>query len=258
MKNNEIITTVIYTFIAFTILAITLVVFIYFSRKKIIKNELEKKELELKLQKEVIKATITSQEKERNRIAQELHDDISSKLSVVSLNLHLLNDVQTTQEEATQLKQTIQILLDKTMDSARKIAHDLLPPIFEKFGLHAAIENLCEEFNATKKVKITYSNNLYFGSMDVVKNLHVFRILQELINNSIKHGKAKEINLVFKGDGNRNVCFYTDNGKGFNINHKKNIKGIGLYNIYNRIELIEGNISIESKINNGIKVEFSF
>ncbi len=91
LAENEIIEIVIYSCFTFILMGIVLVLFFYFSRKKIIQKELEKKDLEIQYQKELLSAVILTQEEERKRIAQDLHDDISSKLNIVSLNSHLLN-----------------------------------------------------------------------------------------------------------------------------------------------------------------------
>src|ERR1700739_927403 len=98
MNENTIISTIVYTFLAFTLLAVTLILFYYFSNKKITRNLIEKKELEVRYEKDLTHAIISAQEKERLRIAQDLHDDISSKLSVVSLNIHLLDYENATRE----------------------------------------------------------------------------------------------------------------------------------------------------------------
>lgn len=258
MNENTIISTIVYTFLAFTLLAVTLVIFYYFSNKKITKNLLQKKELEIRYEKDLTHAIISSQEKERVRIAQDLHDDISSKLSVVSLNIHLLDFDNLTRVEYNELKNKIINLVNTTAESARQISHDLLPPVLEKFGLHAAIDALCSEINMSKTVQVSYANNLYFAKAEDEKNLHIFRILQELINNSIKHGESTHIDIVFKGKDGKNTCIYKDNGKGFSLNDDAMKGGLGLRNIRSRVELINGTLKIESENSKGITVEFTF
>ncbi|AYZ12688.1 sensor histidine kinase [Chryseobacterium arthrosphaerae] len=258
MNENTIISTIVYTFLAFTLLAVTLVIFYYFSNKKITKNLLQKKELEIRYEKDLTHAIISSQEKERLRIAQDLHDDISSKLSVVSLNIHLLDTDSLTREEYTELKNKIINLVNTTAESARQISHDLLPPVLEKFGLHAAIDALCSEINMSKTVQVSYSNSLYFAKAEDEKNLHIFRILQELINNSVKHGESTRIQIEFKGKEGKNTCIYKDNGKGFDSEKNALKEGLGLRNIRSRVELINGTLRIESENRKGITVEFTF
>ena len=143
LQESEIIEIIVYSFIAFLLMGIVMILFFYFSRKKIIQKELEKKDLEIQYQKELLSAVIITQEEERKRIAQDLHDDISSKLNIVSLNSHLLNTPNLSPKEVTEITGNIINLTSKALDNSRKIAHGLLSPVLDKFGLHAGVEELC-------------------------------------------------------------------------------------------------------------------
>lgn len=258
MNNSELVTLIIYTFLAFILMALVLVLFFYFSRKKIIKQEIEKNNLELLHQKELLIAVLITQEEERKRIAQDLHDDISSKLNIVSLNSHMLKATDLSDSEIDEITTTIINLTTKALDSSRRIAHDLLPPVLEKFGLNAGIAELAIEFNSSKSVMVNYENNIDFDTVATDKQLHIFRILQELMNNSLRHGKAKNINIIFNSMEGNMTCNYSDNGVGFDVDDKKNQNGLGMKNIEGRINFINGAMKITSKINNGIQVEFNF
>lgn len=212
----------------------------------------------LQYHKEQLHAIIITQEEERKRIAQDLHDDISSKLNIVSLNCHLLTSPNLTEAETIEITENIITLTAKALDNSRKIAHNLLPPVFEKFGLNAGIEELCEEFESSKSVKIYYKNEIDFNEKHIDRHLHVFRILQELMNNSLRHGKASEIWISFKTIEEINTCNYEDNGKGFDAHNSENQKGLGMKNIDSRISFLDGTIKINSQINNGIAVIFTF
>ena len=98
-NEKEIVEIIFYISGFFIVIAVTLIIFFYFSRKKIIQKELEKKDLEIQYQKELLSAVIITQEEERKRIAQDLHDDISSKLNIVSLNSYLLTALNLTENE---------------------------------------------------------------------------------------------------------------------------------------------------------------
>lgn len=256
--EKEIVAIILYTSCFFMIVAVFLIVFFYLSRKKIIQKELEKRDLELHLQREQLHAVIVTQEEERKRIAQDLHDDISSKLNIVSLNTHLLSAPNLTEAEINEITQTIIDLTTKALENSRKIAHNLLPPVFEKFGLNAAIEELCEEFESSKSLKVQYQYDIDLEEKDIDRHLHVFRILQELMNNSLRHGKASQIWIVFKNIDGVNTCNYEDNGVGFDSENVENQKGLGMKNIDSRISFLNGTIKIKSEIRRGFTVVFTF
>ncbi|KIQ14098.1 histidine kinase [Flavobacterium sp. MEB061] len=258
IPEKELVAVILYISLFFIIVAIILIVFFYFSRKKIIQKELEKKDLVLQYQKEQLHAIILTQEEERKRIAQDLHDDISSKLNIVSLNSHLLTSPNLTEAETIEITENIIALTTKALENSRKIAHNLLPPVFEKFGLNAGVEELCEEFESSKAVKVYYKNEIDFDENEIDRHLHVFRILQELMNNSLRHGKATEIWIAFKIIDEINTCNYEDNGIGFDSQNIENQKGLGMKNIDSRISFLNGTIKINSEINHGIAVMFTF
>jgi len=245
-------------FMAFLLMSFIVILFFYFSRKKIIQKEIEKKNLEISHQKELLRSVILTQEAERKRIAQDLHDDISSKLNVVSLNTHLLKTPNLSDDELLDITNNITDLTQKALENSRRIAHDLLPPVLEKFGLHAGVEELVVEFNSSKSVNVIYQNVLKFDISDIDKHLHVFRILQELLNNSVRHGKATEISIAFKSIDNQNTCIYSDNGIGFNCKSDDSQKGLGMKNIESRINFLNGTFTIDSSLNNGVKIKFTF
>jgi two-component system NarL family sensor kinase len=250
-EDNQIITIVIIGVILLLLMAVSLLLFFFFSRKKIIEKELEKKSAEIKHQKDLIHATILTQENERKRIAQDLHDDISSKLNVIHLNSNLLLDGGLSKKEYSDVNKSIIDITNRTLQSARKIAHDLLPPILNKFGLESAIEELVDDFNTSKKIVISYQLEYPKYHLDKTLELHLFRILQELINNSIRHGKAKNINLVLKINNSKLHLSYSDNGIGFDLKRTQLQKGLGMKNIESRVELLNGTLKIDSKINSG-------
>jgi signal transduction histidine kinase len=256
--EKEIVSIILYTSVFFIILAVVLIVFFYFSRKKIIQKELEKKDLEIQHQRAQLRAVIITQEEERKRIAQDLHDDISSKLNIVSLNSHLLKTPNLSLAETNEITNNIIELTAKALGNTRRIAHDLLPPVLDKFGLHAGVEELCAEFNSSKAVNVSYQNNITFNEADKEKHLHVFRILQELMNNSVRHGKATEIKLIFDEVDGVNRCKYTDNGLGFDMEDPKNQNGLGMKNIESRVDFLNGSLAIVSAKNQGIDVLIHF
>jgi signal transduction histidine kinase len=257
-EKGELVYTVFYVMLFFVLVLVAIVVFVVKSRKKIFDKELERKNLEIKFQKDILLASILTQEKERERMAQDLHDEISSKLNVVSLTLHSLKSASKTTEEKTASIDDIIKLNNNAIENSRKIAHNLLPPVLEKFGLSAAIDELVLDFGKTKSVSINYSNNADFSALHADAQLNIFRIVQELFNNSIKHGKASHMKLAFSQNGNEKVCNYSDNGVGFSVDGLQQNKGLGMRNIESRVSFLNGHYEIKSEKNKGIQFTFSF
>ncbi|MCZ8332403.1 MAG: sensor histidine kinase [Flavobacterium sp.] len=255
-SNTDLISVFIYTFLAFVSLSLVLILFFYYSRKKIIKHEVDKKNLEIQHQKEMIEAMITTQENERERIARDLHDEISSKLNVISLNSHLLKTPELSPNEIAEITENIADLTSKVLESSRRIAHDLFPPVFEKFGLEAGIEELIEETISTGKFEIDFKNTIEFNQLSSEIQLSIFRILQELLNNTLKYANASEVQISFHYlNGNRQFV-YQDNGIGFD--RSNHTKGMGLINIESRIGVMQGEFSMETNKNQGFKIEIIF
>lgn len=236
------------------LMSFAIVLFFYFSRKKIIKTELEKAALEIEYQKELLQNTIITQEEERKRIAQDLHDAISSKLNVVSLNANFLTESDITVSEANKIGESIYKVTSTVLENSRRIAHDLLPPTLEKFGLQAAVEELCEEIAETQKFQIEEAIDYRENFLSSTNELHLFRILQELFNNSIKHSEATIISVTLLTEENHVSLHYADNGKGFDVSKARNAKGLGMSGIENRAVLMNASCTIDSGPGNGIQV----
>lgn len=249
-NQEQIIQALVYSVIFLVLLTIGLILFFHFSRKKIIEKEIETITIELGHQQKILQTTLSVQEKERKRIAQDLHDAISAKLNVVSLTTHMLLDDENLSKEQKKSLNHILNITTNTLDSSRKIAHDLMPPILDKFGLKVALEELFEEFTMSTKIEIEYEIE-EIPDLDKEQELHVFRILQELITNSIKHGKANLLNIKIGRELNGFLLHYKDNGSGFKFKNNSKTFGIGLQNIKSRVEILKGKFQINSSLEKG-------
>jgi len=235
-------------------MAIAIVVFFYFSRKKIIKTELEKATLEIAHQKKVIRVNLITQEAERKRIAQDLHDAISSKLNVVSLNANILAESGITSEETNRIALVIVDVTSTILENSRRIAHDLLPPTLAKFGLEAALEELCDEVHETKKFVVSHLCSYIQGQIEKKYELHVFRIAQELFSNAIKYSEATSLDLRLESDKNGVYLRYADDGVGFDLHKAKQAKGIGMSGIENRVSILNGTLAMETTTGKGLSL----
>lgn len=248
--DNKIITIIVLSAFLLLIMALILILFFYLSRKKIIQKELEKKSMELAHQQHILQASISAQEEERKRIAQDLHDAISAKLNVVSLTTHVLLDDPEIRSEQKKALQHILNVTTNTLESSRKIAHDLMPAILEKFGLKAALLELFEDFTQNTSLQIDHEIKK-LPHLTKTNELHIFRILQELINNSIRHGNANLLTINVNEDEEGFTINYYDNGSGFLINTIKRSTGIGLQNIKSRTAILNGTLQIKSAPDQG-------
>ncbi len=239
------------------VLSIIVALFFFFSKKKVIQKELEKKDMEILHQKELLEANLLVQEEERKRIGGELHDDISSQLNLMAMDLQLLNRPQLSAEEIQNTRKHLLNLITKANESSRKIAHNLFPPLLEKFGLSAAMKELIDDTNFSNVVRIDFKNEYNLDLFATEEQLHIYRIFQELINNSIKHGKASNIQIKIVALEKIIKFSYTDNGVGFNLKEQDHRKsGLGLKNIENRIFFLKGKSQLESHVGKGIQYNF--
>lgn len=232
-----------------------IILFFYLSRKKIVKTELEKATLEIQHQKEMLQSSLLTQEAERKRIAQDLHDDISSKLNIVSLHASLMSEQDITVEEANNLGAKIADITGTVLESSRRIAHDLLPPSLDKFGLTAALEELCDQMESSKKFKLNASFNYEDEALSKEQELHLFRMVQELINNTVKYAEAKTVSVSLKSTKNAVHLQYQDDGKGFELAKGKMAKGLGLGGIENRAAIIDATVTFQSQPQMGMSLD---
>lgn len=248
-NEKHVIEALVYGIIFLVLISVGLILFFHYSRRKIIQKEKEKVLLKVSYQQKILQTSIATQEAERKRIAQDLHDAISSKLNVISLTTNvLLGETDMKKDQKKALKKILDVTTT-TLESSRKIAHDLLPPTIEKFGLTIALEELFEEFSSTTGIDLEHS--LEELHLSEINQLHLFRILQELINNSITHGKANELTVYLEKGKNSFTLRYQDNGIGFDPGETIKSPGIGLQNIKSRVKILNGKISIDSHKNQG-------
>jgi signal transduction histidine kinase len=233
--------------------SISMVVFFLLSRKRITLSDLEVRDTKIKAQEDILAITLQTQEKERRRIARELHDEISAKLNVISLNTDLLSDDTLDGTERKLLLSRIQNATSKTLENARRLAHDLLPPVLERFGLCQALSELAASVH-NKKLQVTFECKWDESHISAIDQLHIYRIVQELFNNTIKYSKAQQIELKLTENTNRQLV-YKDNGIGF---QETNSIGLGMSNINSRVAILKGIMTLETSKDQGVFYTFEF
>lgn len=204
-------------------------------------------------QKLITETTIDAQENERNMLGRELHDNINQILTTAKMYIHL---AQTRKENIETFMADSFKLLETAIEEIRMLSKTLVAPSLGDLGLHVALQELVEEINFFKKVKVRliYRNSLN-KELEKKTALMLFRIVQEQMNNIRKYAKAKNAVITLKVDMKQITLSVLDDGIGFNTGSKAN--GIGLRNIKNRVEFYSGLMNIVSSPGNGCKIEVS-
>ena len=215
-------------------------------------------EMELKLaadeaskKKEIIQAIINAQEKERRELAYELHDNVNQILSSSKLMLQVATDKP---ELCKQFTARAMTYLQEAINEIRKISHNLTPAALRDISLEAAVEEVIQNINATGMLDIVYhkQNEPLKDKLKPETQLAILRIIQEQCNNILKHSNASEAIISLKSNGTHLQLEVQDNGKGFDPASTK--RGLGLNNMFNRVEYYEGTIEIISKQEQGCKL----
>ncbi|MEW7281132.1 sensor histidine kinase [Aquimarina sp. 2201CG1-2-11] len=233
-------------------LALSVIVFFIIYQKRLLAQQKKHQKLESDYQKELLKTSISSQEEERTRIAKELHDDVGAMLTTTKLYFGQISP-QLPAEELEEITVKMSGFFDDMIQSVRSISQDLRPVILEKLGLIEAIHSLVQTIQDSGKIKVIFKNNTT-QPISKSKELNLYRIIQELITNTLKHAQASVIHLELKNENNSLVILYEDNGKGLSKENLILKKGLGLKNIESRLSILSGNIYfIEG--NSGMKVK---
>lgn len=204
------------------------------------------------MKQKLIETIIQTEEKERKRIASDLHDGLGPLLSAAKLYFQAYLDAKDVDDKAVIESKLISII-DSAIDDSSRISHNISPQILEKYGLKIALENFISEIDISKNIKFDLSFEK-INRFDLKVELTIYRTILELIHNTIKHAKASQISIKFFLLKDTLNVIYDDNGMGFSIEEKMNEKqGMGLKNITNRIHSLEGNIVFDCRQSEGMK-----
>src|SRR6476660_9850175 len=232
-------------------LAIALIVFIIIHQRKVIRFQTTLQKMEQDQQKILLNASIKLQEEERQRLAADLHDDAGPLLATARL---YLNENLVNQDKNTQLKAIYQArqIIDDTIQLIRNISHSLMPPPLKNFGLESAVNDLFQKISGSGTINAISRFHDYSERLKPEKELVVFRIIQELVNNILKHSNSSFIHLTENVHGDKFYLRIHHDGRGivqsdFEKLTKSNI-GLGLKNISSRMRVVHGSINFEKDI----------
>lgn len=229
--------------IIFSVSLLLLIVIILLLSKY--RQALKNKEIEkLNIKNEIIQlnALIEGEEKERKRIAQDLHDGISGDLSAIKYKIDAFTKYELTPKKHLQLKDSLN-MIDQTIDQVRSISHDLAPPILRDMKLNKAIWQYCNRIS-NDDLEVNYQ---YFGPEDVLnanKETAIYRIIQELVNNTRKHAEASYCLVEIHVYNDSIHIMVEDDGKG--IKNLENNSGLGMSNINSRVLYLNANLDIDT------------
>jgi signal transduction histidine kinase len=238
-------------------LGIVVVVMVVMQQKQVIQYKLSLKDKDLLLQKERLVAVIQGQETERKRIAEDLHDEVGAQLSVLKLNLNHLQ--QQSQNGQVELIKESKEFTDGIIQQLRFISQSLHPQTLDNLGLAHALDSFSSLMNKNKTVSVRFQRDNSEFQVDREKALNIYRVIQELINNIIKHAEAKNILISYQSTNSMLTVTVEDDGNGRLADglqeSRKKTGSLGLKNIESRLNIIGGNINFVKKAPSGTVAE---
>ncbi|MCG8372630.1 MAG: PAS domain S-box protein, partial [Balneolales bacterium] len=195
---------------------------------------------------------VEGENKERSRLAREIHDGIIQYLAASKMNLTALKyKLDDFTDDEKELFENGVAYLKQAMNETRDISHNLMPPILEDYGLALAVKTLVEDFEKGSKIECNYFQNIEDISMPKEIRINVYRITQECLNNILKHSEATSVSIQLIHDNSEFFLTVEDNGIGFDTDSDDYISGLGLSGIRSRVLSMGGYLDIDSKINQG-------
>lgn len=241
-------------------LLLILLLYAYFQRAKGIKQKEKLHLLEMEKVKQDSKISnltvmLEGQEQERGRIARDLHDGLGSLLSGTKMNLFLLKD-KSNDHHQPQIERSME-QIDIAVDELRRVAHNLMPDLLLNYGLQETLMEYVSRMT-TPNLDVDVQFLHYSNQLPLESQLLVYRIVQELVNNAVKHAAAEQIIIQFIENDSDYVIIVEDDGNGFDVNMLNHSHSAGFHNIRSRIEFLKGTMQIESQINIGTSIEIKF
>lgn len=243
--------------------AITLIILLllsyrsYRQKQKIQQHRINELETEQKLL--ATEAVLQGEEQERTRLAKDLHDGLGGMLSGIKYSLNTMKgNLIMTPDNAQAFERSID-MLDNSIKEMRRVAHNMMPEVLLRYGLDAALKDYTTEINNSGITHLVYqSMGEENKQLSQTSLLALYRVVQELMNNAMKHAAASEVLVQLFWENEKLVVNVEDNGKGFDAALLEQSAGMGWKNIRSRVELLKGTIDIHSEPGKGTSVNIEF
>lgn len=248
--ESEILVLLSFGILAMAILVMSVVLFVAMYHRRGIKNKLELEQIKVRQTQELIKTITIAQEDERKRISAQLHDEVGATLSSVGMLVGRIKLNAEGNNKELAIDAISQI--DQITGEVRGIVQNMSPSFLERFGLLQSIGEICKRIDRGGKIKAEYiqaSSLIHFTDKNT--EIMIYRIMQELTNNVIKHSEASEMKVKVEKDDEFSIFSVSDNGKGIGDQDVFMKKSLGLTNIRSRVALAGGSFSITDNPNGG-------
>jgi two-component system NarL family sensor kinase len=225
----------------------------FYSRYKL-KQEAVLQAVVIKQQDMATKGIIEAEERERKRIAGELHDGVGQLFTTVKMNMEILMErFLVKQPDADLLAERTMAMVDESCTEVRSIAHQMMPNALIKSGLVSALRDFINKI-PSERLKVTMETKGLDNGLESTTETVLYRVIQESVNNVIKHAQATTLDILILGDDKEITVAIEDNGIGFNTDDKSKFAGIGLKNMISRVEYLKGTVDIASSPGKGTLV----
>ena len=229
---------VIYFTITLAVMSLLIFVLFYLFHKKLTQQK-----------KVSITNLIKEQDLDRERLARDLHDEMGSELSAI---IFKLDEIKNTNKETLELRDEAIQQLNEAINKIRQVSYDIFPPTLMRFNLAGVLTELADKYK-TKGIALAFNTNCHHLKFDKSSELHLYRIVKELLNNSEKHSNANKIEILMMYDKPYLTLTYTDNGKG--IIPTLEAKGTGLKNIKLRARMLDAELLISGETGFNLKLK---
>jgi signal transduction histidine kinase len=255
LSQGEVIYIIVLGSLGMLLLITGFAVFISMYQRRMLQEQEKRRIIELDYQQQMIQSQIDSQETERKRIAADLHDSIGSLLWAAKLNIAYLGRLSNFNGEMKDSYLETMKILDQSIDSVKRISWELTPEAFHHTGLSSSIMELCSRLDGKgQTISFKEKGDQLFWKDD--RALMAFRIVQELLNNAVKHAKANSILVNLNWNSNRLLIEVQDDGIGFTLNDKIR-NGVGWWNIMHRSKMIDAAIEVKQNHQQGSSIELT-